>query len=85
MAEDALTVEVFARDGELGLMLPREVADRYHLAPGVQVAIAQVEEGIVLTPLGVEPWFSPEWERALDMVVEHYREVLEMLGEPEPE
>ena len=60
---------------------PKEVAERYHLAPGVQVQLQQVEEGIILTPLDVAPWFSPEWERALDLVLDHYREALEMLGE----
>jgi len=81
VAEEQLTVEVFERGGELGLMLPKEVAERYHLAPGVQVQILQAEEGIILTPLDVVPWFSPEWERALDFVLENYREALEVLGE----
>jgi hypothetical protein len=81
MAEEELKSEVFEREGELGLMMPKEVADRYHLAPGVEVQILQVEEGIILTPLGVAPWFSPEWERALDFVLTHYREALEVLGE----
>lgn len=81
MAEAELTAEVFARDGELGLMLPADVARRYHLEPGVQVEVSQVEEGIVLVPIGVAPWFSPEWERALDYVLDQYGEALEALGE----
>src|SRR5438067_9509202 len=59
MAEEELTAEIFARDGELGLVLPPDVAQRYHLAPGVRVEISQAEEGIVLVPIGVAPWFSP--------------------------
>jgi hypothetical protein len=81
MEESETTAEVFARDGELGLMLPADVARRYHLAPNVQVQISQVEEGILLVPIGVAPWFSPEWERALDFIVDRYREALEVLGE----
>ena len=81
MAAEELKSEVFEREGELGLMVPREIAERYHLAPGVEVEILQAEEGIILTPLGVAPWFSPEWERALDFILDHYREALEVLGE----
>jgi hypothetical protein len=81
MAEEVPTVEVFTGERGLGLTLPPEVAERYHLAPGVRVEIAQVEEGIMLVPLDVPPWFSPEWERALDFVLANYREALEAIGE----
>ena len=79
MAETAS--QVVARDGGVAILVPAEVAARYHLEPGVAVDVAQLEEGILFTPLGVEPWFSPEWERAVEMVLEHYREALEALGE----
>jgi hypothetical protein len=40
-----------------------------------------VEEGIFFRPVGVEVWFSVEWERALDAVLERYRSALEAINE----
>ncbi len=72
---------LFEHEGEVALTLPRDVAERYHLAPGVEVEIVPDEDGIVLQPLGVGPWFSVGWERALDAVVEHYRGALDHLND----
>jgi len=72
---------LFAHDGELVVSIPRDVAERYHLADGVEVEIVPDEDGIVLQPIGVAPWFSLGWEQALDAVVEHYRDALDHLSE----
>ena len=72
---------LFAANGGLSLHLPDAVAKRYHLTEGGEVQVVQVEEGILLRPLGVEPWFSIEWEQALDDVIEYYGPVLERIGE----
>lgn len=73
--------QVVERDGALAILVPADVAARYHLTAGVALDVAQLEDGILFTPLGVEAWFSPEWEHALELVLEHYREALEALHE----
>ena len=76
--------KLFEHNGELSLALPSEIATRYHLAPEVEVEIITTDDGILLHPVGVAPWFSIEWEQALDAVIEQYRPALEMVGmEPE--
>ena len=80
MHED-LTETLFAAGGRLGLCIPEVVAKRYHLTEGVEIQIVQTEEGIMLRPLGVEPWFSIEWEQALEDVLQYYGSVLERIGE----
>jgi hypothetical protein len=40
-----------------------------------------VEEGIFFRPVGVESWFSVEWERAMEAVLERYRPALEAINE----
>jgi AbrB family looped-hinge helix DNA binding protein len=71
--------KLFRSRAGLALVIPADVADRYHLAPGVEVDVIPVEDGILLEPLGVAPWFSIEWEQALDFVLEQYRPALEAL------
>jgi hypothetical protein len=61
--------------------IPDDVAQRYHLEPGVQVELNPVEEGIFFRPVGVASWFSVEWERALEAVLERYRPALENINE----
>jgi len=73
--------QLFDHDGQLAITIPKDVADRYHLASGVEVEIVPEEDGIVLQPIGVEPWFSLGWERALDGVLEHYGTALGLLNE----
>ena len=80
MHED-LTETLFAASGRLGLRIPEVVAKRYHLVEGVEMQVVQTEEGIMLRPLGVEPWFSIEWEQALEDVLQYYGPVLERIGE----
>ncbi|MEA2639621.1 MAG: hypothetical protein QOF51_1015, partial [Chloroflexota bacterium] len=77
-----MTEKLFDHENRVGFVFPEDVAKRYHLADGVEVEVSPTEEGIFLKPIGVEPWFSVEWERALDAVVEWYGPALEELGEP---
>jgi bifunctional DNA-binding transcriptional regulator/antitoxin component of YhaV-PrlF toxin-antitoxin module len=65
----------------LTLVIPPDLAERYHLAPDVEVEITATDDGIMLEPLGVEPWFSIEWERALEAVLEDHREALELAND----
>ena len=71
--------QLFDHGGEVAITIPKEMAERYHMAPGVEVEIIPDEDGIVLQPVGVDPWFSLEWERALDAVLEHYGAALDHL------
>lgn len=75
--------KLFEREGELGLMLPVEVSARYHLAPDTEVEIIPTDDGILLKPIGVPPWFSVAWEEALEFVLHEYRPALEMVAEGE--
>jgi hypothetical protein len=72
---------VFQTDAGLALAIPDDVAQRYHLALGVEVEVIPTEDGILLRPIGVAPWFSIEWEYALEDVLEYYRPALELAGE----
>jgi hypothetical protein len=76
--------KLFERDGELGLTVPAELSARYHLAPDVEVEVIATDDGILLKPIGVAPWFSLAWEDALDFVVQEYGQALVMVAE-EPE
>lgn len=76
-----MNAKLFRSGGGVALTIPREVAQRYHLGPGVEVEISPGDDGILLKPVGVPPWFSFEWERALDGVVERYKTALEMIHE----
>ena len=72
--------KLFKSGNALCLIIPRAVARRYHLEPGGEVEVVPEEEGILLRPLDVAPWFSVEWERALDAVIEWYRPALEQMN-----
>ena len=73
--------KVFKTRRGLAVVIPVEIAQRYHLEPGVEIDVQAFEEGIFLEPKDVAPWFSIEWERALDEVVERYRGALAMMKE----
>ena len=79
MRED-LTETLFASGG-LCLRIPEAVAKRYHLVEGVEMQVVATEDGIMLRPLGVEPWFSVEWEEALADMLDYYGPALERIGE----
>lgn len=76
-------MKVFKHRQGLAVVIPPDIASRYHLEPGVEVDVQPVEEGIFLEPKDVAPWFSIEWERALDAVVERYRGAFEMMKDEE--
>jgi antitoxin component of MazEF toxin-antitoxin module len=76
--------QFFKQGDQIGVWVPEAEVKRYHLADGVEVEVVPMEEGILLRPVGVAPWFTIEWEQALDAVLEWYGPALEQLGE-EPE
>ena len=78
---EELTETLFTESGRVSLRIPEAVSARYHLAEGVDVQVVQMEEGILLRPIGVEPWFSIEWEQALEDVLDYYGTALEQIGE----
>lgn len=69
---------IFRTTDGIALAIPDDVAERYHLAEGVEVEVIPTEDGILLQPIGVAPWFSIEWEYALEDVLEYYRPALEL-------
>jgi hypothetical protein len=73
--------EIVQTPDGLTVRIPDDVAQRYHLEPGVKVELNPVEEGIFFRPVGVDAWFSVEWERALEAVLERYRPALEAINE----
>ena len=73
--------KVFKHRKGLAIVIPAEIAARYHLDAGVEVEMQPVEEGIFLEPKDVAPWFSIEWERALDTVLDRYRAAFDMIAE----
>ncbi len=73
---------VFKHRRGLAIVIPAEIAERYHLAAGVKVEVVPVEEGIFLEPKDVPPWFSIGWERALDEVLARYPRAFELMAEP---
>ena len=64
----------------LGLTLPPGLVARCGLASGTEVEVYVGDDGIYLRPIGIEPWFSAEWEQALKLVMEYHGEVIEALG-----
>lgn len=73
--------KLFKSGNGLALILPKALANRYHLTSGTRLEIYPTDEGIFLRPIGVAPWFSIEWERAMDAVLERYEEALKALDE----
>jgi putative addiction module antidote len=64
--------------GSIGATLPKDMADRLHLAPGDRVLAVETERGILLTP------YDPVTERALDVAAraaKKYRPALRKLAE----
>jgi death-on-curing protein len=63
--------------GSIGATLPKEMADRLHLAPGDRVLAVESNSGILLTP------YDPAVERALVIarrVAKRYRNALRELA-----
>jgi putative addiction module antidote len=64
--------------GSIGATLPKDMADRLHLAVGDRVLAVETERGILLTP------YDPTTERALDLAAraaKKYRAALRKLAE----
>ena len=64
--------------GSIGATLPKDMADRLHLAPGDRVLAVETERGILLTP------YDPVTERALDVAAraaKKFRPALRKLAE----
>ena len=67
--------------GSIGATLPKDMADRLHLAPGDRVLAVETEQGILLTP------YDPVTEHALDLAAraaraaKKYRPALRKLAE----
>ena len=45
--------------GSVGATLPKDIADRLHLAPGDEAFIVETEQGVFLTP------YDPTFEKAM--------------------
>ena len=63
--------------GSVSATLPKDMADRLHLAPGDRVLAIETERGVLLTP------YDPTTERALKIAAraaKKYRNVLRALA-----
>ncbi|MSQ28071.1 MAG: AbrB/MazE/SpoVT family DNA-binding domain-containing protein [Dehalococcoidia bacterium] len=72
---------LFKSGSGLALIVPKKMAERYHLVPGVRMEVIATDDGLFLHPIDVAPWFSIEWEKALDAVVQRHRTALEHLND----
>ena len=61
--------------GSIGATLPKELADRFRLAPGDPVLAVETESGILLTP------YDPVTERALAIAARAARKYRNALRE----
>jgi hypothetical protein len=73
--------KVFKSGSGLALIVPKELAKRYQIEVGSLVETVPTAEGLLIRPVEVVPRLSPEWQEALDYVMENYRPALEKLGE----
>ncbi len=73
--------KLFKSGSGLALIIPRELAERYHLQPGDLVETIATEKGLLVQPVELVPRLSKEWQESLDWVIEKYRPALEKLGE----
>lgn len=63
--------------GSVSATLPKDMAERLHLAPGDRVLAVETEKGILLTP------YDPDVERALEIAsraAKKYRNALRELA-----
>ena len=71
------TVTLRQVGGSVGATLPKDMADRLHLAPGDSVLAIETDRGVLLTP------YDPATERTLEAatsVAKKYRNVLRQLA-----
>ena len=74
------TTQLSQVGGSLSVALPAAIVERCGLAPGTEIEVYLGDDGIYLRPIGIEPWFSVEWEQALATVLEYHGEVIEAIG-----
>jgi putative addiction module antidote len=77
--ETSMTKELILRQagGSIGATLPKDMAERLHLAPGDRVLAIETEHGILLTP------YDPSTEKALALAMrgaKKYRGALRKLA-----
>jgi putative addiction module antidote len=63
--------------GSVGATLPKDIADRMHVAPGDEVFIIETERGVLLTP------YDPTFEKAMEVYqrgAKKYRNALRELA-----
>ena len=61
-----------------GMILPRELLERYHLEEGDPIYVIEVDEGLLITP------FDPSFEEAMEIYEEgarSYRNAMRELAE----
>ena len=71
------TVTLRQVGGSVGATLPKDMADRLHLAPGDSVLAIETDRGVLLTP------YDPDTERTLEAaskIAKRYRGVLRQLA-----
>lgn len=64
--------------GSIGATLPKDLADRLHLAVGDEVFVIETDQGILLTP------FDPTFEKAMEAYsrgAKKYRNALRELAQ----
>ena len=64
----------------LGVTLPPELVERCGLTAGTEIEVYLGDDGFYLRPIGIEPWFSVQWEQALATVMEYHGEVIKAVG-----
>jgi putative addiction module antidote len=63
--------------GSVGATIPKEIAERLHLAPGDEVFAVETEDGVLITP------FDPAFDQAMAAyarTARKYRNALRELG-----
>ena len=81
-----MTQHTSAQEGDesesgLALIIPKELAERYHLKPGDIVETIATENGLLVKPVEAAPRLAKEWEEALGSVMQQYRPALNKLSE----
>lgn len=63
--------------GSVGATLPKDMADRLHVAPGDEMFVVETDQGILLTP------YDPNFDQAMqayERVAKKYRNALRELA-----
>jgi antitoxin component of MazEF toxin-antitoxin module len=73
--------KVFKSRSGLALIVPKELAKRYHIEAGTLVETVPSDGAFLVRPVETVPRLSPEWKEALDYVLKNHRPALEKLAE----